>query len=249
MKNIFLIPTENSSRLSIKDGVLILHRQQWRKGTQNIYITSDEEIKEGDWFLNDMNILFKAGKNYIENPAKEVYIGHKKIILTTDPKLIEDGVQAIDDDFLEWFVKNTSCEEVEVSHLLKSIFDPKTNEKYPVVQHRHFDLDKMICEYKYEIIIPKEEYKQETLEEFAERFYGEEEIVNDYDISGYLQSAFLTGAKWQQERSYSEEEKNLLEMLHKFGFDYTYNYKGEKTIYEWIPEWFEEYKRLEQLNK
>lgn len=43
------------------------------------------------------------------------------------------------------------------------------------------------------------------------------------------------------------EEKNLLEMLHKFGFDYTYNYKGEKTIYEWIPEWFEEYKRVQQL--
>jgi hypothetical protein len=42
------------------------------------------------------------------------------------------------------------------------------------------------------------------------------------------------------------EEKNLLEMLHKFGFDYTYNYKGEKTIYEWIPEWFEEYKRLKK---
>jgi hypothetical protein len=48
--------------------------------------------------------------------------------------------------------------------------------------------------------------KQETLEEAAERFYGEEEIVNDYDISGYLQSAFLTGAKWQQERSYSEKD-------------------------------------------
>jgi hypothetical protein len=45
------------------------------------------------------------------------------------------------------------------------------------------------------------------------------------------------------------EEKNLLDMLHKFGFDYTYNYKGEKTIYEWIPEWFEEYKRLEQFKK
>ena len=43
------------------------------------------------------------------------------------------------------------------------------------------------------------------------------------------------------------EEKKILEMLHKFGFDYTYNYKGEKTIYEWIPEWFEEYKRLEQF--
>jgi hypothetical protein len=45
------------------------------------------------------------------------------------------------------------------------------------------------------------------------------------------------------------EEKKLLEMLHKFGFDYTYNYKGEKTIYEWIPEWFQEYKRLEQFKK
>jgi hypothetical protein len=40
------------------------------------------------------------------------------------------------------------------------------------------------------------------------------------------------------------QDENLLEMLHKFGFDYTYNYRGEKTIYEWIPEWFEEYKRL-----
>ena len=51
----------------------------------------------------------------------------------------------------------------------------------------------------------------------------------------------------KQQKGYSEEE--MLKMLHKFGFDYTYNYKGEKTIYEWIPEWFEEYKRLEQLNK
>jgi hypothetical protein len=49
------------------------------------------------------------------------------------------------------------------------------------------------------------------------------------------------------EKAKEMEEKRLLEMLHKFGFDYTYNYKGEKTIYEWIPEWFEEYKRLEQF--
>jgi len=46
------------------------------------------------------------------------------------------------------------------------------------------------------------------------------------------------------EQAKEMEEHNLLEMLHKFAFDYTYNYRGEKTIYEWIPEWFEEYKRL-----
>jgi hypothetical protein len=46
------------------------------------------------------------------------------------------------------------------------------------------------------------------------------------------------------EQAKEMEKQEQLEMLHKFGFDYTYNYKGEKTIYEWIPEWFEEYKRL-----
>jgi hypothetical protein len=30
----------------------------------------------------------------------------KKIILTTDSKLIKDGLQDIDDDFLEWFLNN-----------------------------------------------------------------------------------------------------------------------------------------------
>jgi hypothetical protein len=30
----------------------------------------------------------------------------KKIILTTDLDLIKDGVQSIDNEFLEWFVKN-----------------------------------------------------------------------------------------------------------------------------------------------
>jgi hypothetical protein len=51
------------------------------------------------------------------------------------------------------------------------------------------------------------------------------------------------------EQAKEMQEKQLLEMLHRFGFDYTYNYRGEKTIYEWIPEWFEEQKRLEQLKK
>ena len=49
------------------------------------------------------------------------------------------------------------------------------------------------------------------------------------------------------EQAKEMEEKKLLEMLHKFGFDYTYNYKGEKTIYEWIPEWFKEYIELNNL--
>ena len=52
MKNIHILPTDKSSILSIEDGVLELHRLQWRKGTQNMYITSDEEIKKEDWVYN-----------------------------------------------------------------------------------------------------------------------------------------------------------------------------------------------------
>lgn len=41
--------------------------------------------------------------------------GYKKIILTTDQDLIKDGVQAIDDEFLEWFSsKNGNVNFVEV---------------------------------------------------------------------------------------------------------------------------------------
>ena len=73
---------------------------------QILYITSDEEIKEGDWFLE------KAGRQYpIQwNGVDKLNRHCKKIILTTDPLLY--GVQAIDDEFLQWFTKNPSREYV-----------------------------------------------------------------------------------------------------------------------------------------
>jgi hypothetical protein len=68
------------------------------------------------------------------------------IILTTNKLLIKDGVQAIDDKFLEWFVKNPSCDEIEV----------KMN------QGRYFDYGGNVhITNAYKIIIPKEEHKQE----------------------------------------------------------------------------------------
>jgi hypothetical protein len=114
MKNIHISPTENSSRLSHnKDGVLELHRLQWRKGTQNMYITSDEEIKKEDWVYNlkysNVRKIFLS-VNGINSIQKE----DRKIILTTDQDLIKDGVWGIEDGFLEWFVKNPDCEFVEL---------------------------------------------------------------------------------------------------------------------------------------
>jgi hypothetical protein len=65
--------------------------------------------------------LWNNGNPIVENNLPNSWFeklhdksNYKKIILTTDQDLIKDGVQAIDDEFLEWFVKNPSCEEVEI---------------------------------------------------------------------------------------------------------------------------------------
>ncbi len=127
MKNIHILPTDKPSIL-IKDiwkNTFSLVENFDTNHTdfkaQNIYITSNEEIKEGDWCLFESNntlkkavdSTFAIGVNNIRIHAdadKKVL----KIILTTDGDLIKDGVQAINDDFLEWIVKNPSCEEAEV---------------------------------------------------------------------------------------------------------------------------------------
>jgi hypothetical protein len=78
---------------------------------KHIYITSDDEIKQGDWYIYKTNITQRKTINDCSDGSQ-----FKKIILTTDPDLIEEGVQAIDDKFLEWFVKNPSCESIKVVH-------------------------------------------------------------------------------------------------------------------------------------
>jgi len=116
MKNIHVLPTDKPSRLvKIKDTFFITSSVDIPGGTfYNIYITSDEVIGEGDWYLDTtVNVIFKNDKLFLNGT------GYKKIILYTDPTLIADGVQAIDDEFLKWFVKNPSCEEVQEIKILQ----------------------------------------------------------------------------------------------------------------------------------
>ena len=159
MKNTYIIPTDKPSKLSFDSkGVLYIGLSNEGfigDGKQHIYITNDEEVKEGDWFIHishGISNIYKAqeivGKSIVVGVNKEssCWIDYShKIILTTDQDLIKDGVQSIDDKFLEWFVKNPSCEAVVV-------------QKWNSLAE---------CGYSCHIIIPKEEPKQETLEEFA----------------------------------------------------------------------------------
>jgi hypothetical protein len=116
MRNIFLIPTSMESRLwrdldSNKLTFSNLSKPNSNECTkcsnEYVHITSDEEsVYDKDYYLYE-------GSAFQARPRDEGNFKNK-VILTTDPDFIKDGVQAIDDDFLEWFVKNPNCEEVEI---------------------------------------------------------------------------------------------------------------------------------------
>lgn len=115
-KNIHILPTDKPSRLfknksnnNLGIGDFAIH-PDWK--TNNIYITNDEEIKEGDWCYYENGDL--KGIHKVINGQRPKTMILKKIILTTDQDLIADGIQSIPDEFLEFIVKNPSCEFVEI---------------------------------------------------------------------------------------------------------------------------------------
>jgi len=121
-KNIHILPTDKPSRFCFKITDQFqgfdFHPYNERKlntwyKPQNIYITNDEKIKKGDWYLTFINNEVMGQPRKCEDTNWN-FSYCKKIILTTDPYLIADGVQAIPDEFLEWFVKNPTCERVEI---------------------------------------------------------------------------------------------------------------------------------------
>jgi len=205
MKNIHILPTDKPSRLLflIDKGFVLTSYPYTNNSTHNIFITSDEEIKKGDWFFRNGSIhkCFKVHKTDIEflTSVDSVYCGSntfwekmycKKIILTTDPDLIKDGVQEIPDEFLEWFVKNPSCEEVEIKLSLDYKLDKFGNAfwGYDIIIPKEIDV------LELGQIIPKEEPKQETV-------YNKLDILKDLHS---LQSKFHHVHKY-----YSLSDKEL----------------------------------------
>jgi hypothetical protein len=230
-KNIWLLPTKKMSRLYLRNGVLKMDNSGFNLQLpyQNIYITSDEEIKEDDVVYSKRGFIGKFGK--FENS----YIDEcKKIILTTDQDLIKDGVQAIPDEFLEWFVNNSSCEYVEVEIETTSIQLPQQQ-----LSENSYDLAfRWINKKVYKIIIPQEEPKQETLEEASSEYV--DSIKNKIDSYCYCdtQEGFQQGAKWQAERMYSEED--IMNALHSVELK---NNKDYSKIYNSMKEFLNNLKR------
>ena len=223
MKNIHVLSTDKPSRLikSKINDIIVLEPINVTNNTRyweylNIYITSNEEIKEGDWYINNGHLL-KCTEVKKRSSCR-------KIILTTDQDLIKDNVQAIDDEFLKWFVKNPSCEEVGIEPLMAGFVDDEPS----------------YYENMYDIIIPKEEPKQETLEEASETAWNLYEHVEGNLYSTSFKNGFKLGAEWLQDKKmYSEEDMDNYA-------EYCINHFAKSQIgqpYLSAKEWFEQFKK------
>ena len=290
-RNLWVIPTDKPTRLHNTFNVIRLEKgYDLSPNNQNIYITNDEEIKEGDWCLHlgmsyidkiksdkislvkitDKQLCGKNGshgyfwKQWDKNPSFSYHhSGLIKIILTTDQDLIKEGIQAIDDEFLEWFVKNPTCEEVEISSEI--LYEHKdTYRPYP---SECKNLTKTKVNY-YLSIIPKEQHlidmenhenslweepKKETLEEAAHKMLIDFGIISMSQLINILmvKKIMILFAKEQQERSYSDMRESFLQgwrikerfedlspdIIYPNGLDYE-----EKQDYA-FDLWFEQFKK------
>jgi hypothetical protein len=280
-RNVWLLPTDEPSNITIRkrtgelvyDAEPFTHDEYDVISNQNIYITSDEEIKEGDWLyvktpnIYGGNVIAKSLGNsngcwadYIlteTTDEKGYHPSHcKKIILTDNKDLIKDGVQAIDDEFLKWFVKNPNCEFVKVENQYRV--------KSGTIQE-HIDGIAGYEYYEYKIIIPKEEpnpltvgkefyesadknitvYKQETLEEVAEK-YAEHQLTGIDDKFSKFEciNDFIAGAKWQQEQDKNKyNEEDMIEFAVWTYLEVGQNSGKERTNKELFKEWYEQFKK------
>jgi hypothetical protein len=184
MKNVHLLPTDKPSRLGYltKKGKEVFNNlvlfdmlmpNILDSENQNIYITNDEEIKIDDYYLGEDNNLYCL--------VSKVNSNGKKIILTTDHELIDEGVQPIDDEFLEWFVKNPNCEEVFLTYEYEQV-----NQDNPILKGSTNVLR------KYKIIIPQEESNEETIITAAQSY-----AVNKRNRTSHYMG-FIEGAKWME---------------------------------------------------
>lgn len=198
-KNIYVIHTNEKSRVvKFKDeSKLLIGCVPSIKGQRfHIYITNDEKPKHLDYYITKIKDSngerYSVGQRLDTNDSD--YSNCKKIILTTDQNLIKDGVQSIDDNFLNWFVKNPSCESVEVYEVGGKLFaEPIIPQEEPeqepcgtcgkTLREQMKGCNEITC---YRQFLPK----QESIEEAAEKYENSFTQPN-----GTESTDFIAGAK------------------------------------------------------
>lgn len=262
MKNIFLVPTKSKSNLyegNLGQPLTETYASANLRKPIGLYITSGKKAKKGDYAVATQGLWRNIVTKITGNPVMDVW---EEIILTNDEKLIKDGIQSVPNDFLNWFVENSSCEFVEVEKKM--------------IQHTR---GKMIYSlgYEYKIILPKLPLKctcerpndntcdycdmqeskqiledarerakqQKTITDIAEILVKEHPDFKSEGFSEYQNGKFngiIEGIEYQQKKSYSESE--VLTILE----DYDRTFKLDTFAYTQpckytVKEWFDKNKK------
>jgi hypothetical protein len=238
-KNIHVLPTEKPSNLFKDIKNKLMFNKEWielpiGRVNQNIYITDNSEIKEGDFGFYKNKIL---KLETIQKVRSAIVLAVKKIILTTNQDLIKDGVQSIDDDFLEWFVKNPSCDSVEVSNNQYTIFNSEWKNFYKIIIPKEepkfedsIENSLSIMSIANDMFGKKEEPKQEKIctgcgtlssEELGKNKLGENFLAccpdSDYvNVQEYQEYGLLQHIKFCLE---SGNEAQAIRLIEKYGFE------------------------------
>jgi len=268
MKNLHLLPTDKPSRLFKFANQLHLDtipKEYYEK--YNIYITSDEEIKEGDAVIHDFGMGYE-----LENPCDSDNLKsntRSKIILTTDQDLIADGVQAISDEFLKWFVENPTCEFAEIVSELKA-FDENglcisfamydtdyTKMMYYVIPQKEAVLAKLgkmnkDLEDALESAFSskKPNFTEVTINAFSKSMdltletepetleEAAESYRKEYDTLPVVRfNAFIAGGKWQAEQLLKDDAIQTLEKSLALVIDKQKRMYSEEEVLEILQKW------------
>ncbi|MGB0405068.1 MAG: hypothetical protein ACPGDB_02630 [Fusobacterium sp.] len=111
----------------------------------HLYITSDDEIKVGDWYINfQNNFVCKADARYgeLKNP-----IHHNKIIATTEVLLIKQESAGSNEDMLGVPINYEEVEEV-----LHDVIVPRIPQSFVTEYVTKNGIDEVMVEYEYKLI-------------------------------------------------------------------------------------------------
>lgn len=111
---VVILATERTSDLYIWYDKLEFSKLDQKVNCQHLYITSDDEIKEGDWVIETLNKVIFQVKNSTNDYRDSTF---KKIISTTDKSIdLPEIPQSFINQYIESYNKGNVITEVMVEY-------------------------------------------------------------------------------------------------------------------------------------
>ena len=195
-----------------------------------------EQIKEYDFSPRDNTYLIEIPSWILKERIEQAKELEKQQIIDAWNDVyghIKDAEQYYNETFKS---KNITLQNDSESKVITEISDEEI-EKGATISEEAKERAKNYMRLKGAL-----EPKQETLEEAAEKYANELPEPYNYGINLDKKKGFIEGAKWQAERSYSEED--LISFAH-FYFQEEFNstMQTSKSTDEIFKEWFEQFKK------